>query len=313
MPAAGKFSWRVIGAELVNQAGAIARTGSTVYLRHYKPDPSAGVVPLAQVTVEVTYIHPRGRAVARKIVQVHEVRFKVTKMQVQTSPLRVSWNSVFLHLNSDQPNKLVAAKPEVQIFLGSCPRGSACAPNFRVGWLQTLRSSLKEVLYTQTSVSYSVPTPIRDAAAGVDPFPFFGRAAPAFRKNGDRLSVSFEDPPGYSATWDDPRSGAAKKKHQLQSMLYASEFSTWLVVQNIAFGKHHLAGSFTYLCTFNWSVSHRVKTRPTMPRSGSASGLAPTLSKVTTGKGTFDPVLKKATALNSEKIQMKPVDGVKVF
>jgi hypothetical protein len=190
--------------------------------------------------------------------------------------------------------------PNVEIQLdASCPRKTDCAQNHQVGLVQTVLSTTVDARYTHTHLTVTPPRPARDAAHGV-PEPFLIGPTP-FAADRDKKNNPFNDTPSRDFDWIDPRSGAPApppaKNQQLRTATRAGTYTTWLVVQNIEWAKHDMAGSLAFLGNFNWGMSMTVQVTGKTWTPQTADPTVP--ATFSPGKGSGTPVLTGTIANDS--------------
>jgi hypothetical protein len=317
-PAGGNFSWTITGAagaDLVDGGGASVRTGSVVNLLGFQPDPGTGNIPAQTAVISVDYtLVPYPIATASQNVTIHAINFVVTKNVINKNQTRADIGSSSQFKIGSVGTPTVSTDPQVQIQLdASCPRKSDCAGNHRAGWLQTVLSNTAILRYTDTKIEFNIPIPIRDDFGNSPPPPFY-LAPVLFAGDKDAKTVHHEDTPDLPGGWTDPRSGAPakppppdgggpappSKNLELRQASRAMTFTAWLVVQNVEWSAHDMAGSLAFLANFNWGMSLSVtvdtskkdlKTRATPVSSN------PTVPKsFSTGKGGSSPNLATPTA-----------------
>jgi len=303
-PAGGTFAWTIAApaADLVDAAGNSVRAGDTVNLRGFQGDPATGNIPTQTATISVTYTLASGqKATASQNVTIHEIKFAVTNNTINQSPTTVVESAAVLKVTFGAAATM-STDPQVEIQLdASCPRKADCASNHRVAWLQTVWTFVSDKRYTHT-LSHKTPAmPVRDALPGA-PFPFYD-APTVFTGDKDKETAHHEDSPGTSADWTDPRGAAPApppaKNRQLRQVVRTESFTAWLVVQNIEWAAHDLAGSFAFVGNFDWSmgITLAVDTSQAVGSRATPQTAAPTVpASITTGKGGNAPNLAAPVA-----------------
>jgi hypothetical protein len=298
-PAGGTYAWTIAApaADLVDAAGAAARSGNKVNLRGFQSDTNTGDIPAQTAKIAVTYTYTNGQtAAANQDVVIHEIKFKLTDDSISKSPTAANESATVLDITFGA-SATMSTNPKVEIDLdASCPRKTDCAKNHQTGWLQTVLTSVVDLRYTHTQIKVTPPMPVRDAIAGV-PAPFY-LAPIQFTGDKDKQTVHHEDSPGVQAPWTDPRpaSPAAPppKNKQLRTVTRSMSFTAWLVVQNIEWAAHHPSDSHAFIGHFDWSMSITVAVDFTkaIGSRGSPHSSPPVVpAKITKGKGGSSPDL----------------------
>ncbi len=307
-PGGGTYAWTITGdagVDLVDAAGATVRTGNKVNLRGFEADPANGNIIAKTSSVSVTYTYTNGsKAKADQSVKIHEIKFAVTNKAITAGFVIANEIAAGVVLGVNGVAEM-STDPKVEIRLDStCPRKADCAANHRVGWLQTVRTNVRQARYTHSLVDTTVPLPIRDVWNGTV-FPFYSTVT-AFTGDKDKQTAHHEDSPTQPAGWTDTRTATATvpapppppppKNLQLRSVNFSNGFTAWLVVQNIEWAGHDVPGSFAYQGNFDWSMELNVVV-DISKAVGAASHVTPHQKKATmpatiaTGKGAQNPNL----------------------
>ena len=304
-PGGGSFAWSFSGgsnAQLVDGTRKPIAKGANVNLLGYKPNDADGSIPAQDVSLTVTYTHPNGTATDTKTVPIHKIDFDVTNTAIVAGLTNVTDTNAAASIASAAGVATMSTDPSVKIKLdAACPRKAACAANHRVGWLQTLLTNDRRANYTNTIRNVDLATPIRDALPGAT-FPFYGPVA-AFTGDNDSKTAHHEDSPGGSRSWTDPRAAAPQPppptNAQLLSIVFANTFTAWLVVQNVEWSAHDLAGSFAYQRHFDWSDRLACAVNTALPIAAAGVGSnrcnpnsnPPTIAAMVNGKGSSPNLL----------------------
>jgi hypothetical protein len=301
-PPGGTYSWAVAGASLVDGAGSPVSTGDTVFLRGFKADDGTGKIPEQNATVSVKYTHPDGTATDSKPVKIHKIDFVVTDTTITAGLTQANESATGVVLGNSPGVAEMSTDPKVKINLdASCPRKTDCAQNHRVGWLQAVTSHVRSIRYRDSLETVTMPLPIRDIISG--PFPFYDLVN-SFAGDGDQQTAHHEDSPSTPADWTDPRAGAPVPpppvNGQLRKIIFKEGFTAWLVVQNIEWSTHDMAGSLAYQKHFDWSLdlTVAVDTTAVVGSKCTPHSSVPTIGAIADGKGS-SPVLTAPTANGS--------------
>jgi hypothetical protein len=313
-PAGGTYAWTISApaADLVDAGGTSVRAGNVVNLRGFQADASTGNIPAQTAAITVTYTYTNGqKATAKQDVTIHAINFVLTNNSITKTPTTTKETATTLTIGSTGPS-VMYTNPSVEIQLdASCPRKTDCAGNHRVGWLQTCLTNTLTERYTDTEISVTPPMPVRDALP-TSTQPFYGVPAPFTGDKNKQASVH-GDNPGVTATWTDPRPGAPgpppaapdagvpppSKKLQLRQVTRAMTFTAWLVVQNIEWAAHDVAGSLAFLGNFDWGMSMTVTVDTTKAVASKATPAStpPTVpATISAGKGGSSPNLAATVA-----------------
>ena len=170
-PGGGTYAWTITGdagVDLVDAAGATVRTGNKVNLRGFEADPANGNIIAKTSSVSVTYTYTNGsKAKADQSVKIHEIKFAVTNKAITAGFVIANEIAAGVVLGVNGVAEM-STDPKVEIRLDStCPRKADCAANHRVGWLQTVRTNVRQARYTHSLVDTTVPLPI--ATSGMEP------------------------------------------------------------------------------------------------------------------------------------------------
>ncbi len=305
-PGGGTYAWTFSGgtnAKLVDGARKVIAKGPNVNLLGYKPNDTDGSIPAQDVSLTVTYTHPNGTATDTKTVPIHKIEFDVTNTAITGGVTEVRDQPAQSFFGNAPGVATMSTDPKVKIKLdAACPRKAACAANHRVGWLQTMLTTVLRIRYTNTQISWSPPSmPIRDTLTGAPVFPFYGPVT-AFTGDNDERTAHHEDSPGnFGVGWVDTRAASPAPppatRRQLQRVTFRDTFTAWLVVQNIEWAVHDLPGSFAYQRHFNWNcaLDYAVDTTVAPAVGGGSNRCAPQtnpagITPMAAGKGS-NPVL----------------------
>jgi len=338
-PSGGSYSWTSSGARLVDSGGHPTDSGDVVHLWGFQTDPLGKIVEIP-ASVTVTYTHPNGTATDEKSVKIHKIDFEVTSTHVKAGSIKAHEEFADVNItNADPAVAVMRTSPEVVMKLhSSCPRETECANNHRVGWLQDVTASERVIQWRhrQVVLSYADGTPpkqmsfpVRDGLESA-PFPFYDEPTQFTRgasgtpdpvddsdwaKEGEpttskpqsprddklRATVSFEDSPGFGGLWRDPEADEQSTDDSLESVIFQMSFTSWLVVQNKEWGRHHLEESLAYLRNFAWAINHSVSV-DVSKREGSRCTPAYTTAQIfpavdmSIGKGSKSPSFKEKVA-----------------
>lgn len=302
-PGGGTFAWTMSGGDkvqLVDGAGNPKTTGDTVFLRGFKADDATGKIPEQSVSVTVTYTHPDGTATETKTVKIHKIDFDVTNTTVTMGATASNESAGSVTLGGAPGVPTMTTDPRVEIQLdASCPRKALCAANHRVGWLQTMLTNDRRLRYTHTlATGTAASMPIRDIITGAPVFPFYFWVTP-FTADRDKQTAHHEDSPSLTGPWNDTGIRPAAPgpppaiNNQLRQAFCSNSFNAWLVVQNIEWSAHDLAGSFAFQKNMSWSMRLDATVDTTQAvgsRLTPATNAAPPTT-MSTGKGGSSPLL----------------------
>ena len=314
-PSGGTYAWTRTGTgtELVDAAGSPISAGDTVYLRGFSKDDSDGKILEQSASLTVTYTHANGTATDTKPAKIHKIDFEVTDTGITAGVIQANETAGAVSLALAPGVATMATDPKVKIKLDpSCPRKTDCAKNHRVGWLQAVTSHVRSIRFTHSLGTVTMPIPIRDNISG--PFPFYEWVSD-FTGDNDTETAHHEDSPSTNSPWIDWRVAAPAPppalNRQLRSVTFNEGFTAWLVVQNIEWKDHDLAGSFAYQKHFDWSLALAVAVDTTQAvgsRCTPASSV-PTIAAMSNGKGS-DPELTLPTANGSMTVTIVAVPGI---
>ena len=304
-PAGGTFAWTIAAptADLVDGSNASVRNGANVNLLGFQSDPATGNIPAQMAAIGVTYTYTNGQtATANQNVTIHEIKFVLTNNAINQKPVTVTEAAGFVNITFPAAGgATMSTDPQVEIQLAAtCPRKAACAHNHRVGWIQTVLTSVTRLRYTHTLISSTPPLPARDAISGATA-PFYDTTA-TFTGDHDKQTAHHEDTPGIKAPWTDPRPGSPAPppaiNKQLRQVERSMSFTAWLVVQNIEWAAHDIPGSLAFVGHFDWSmgINLAVDTAQAVGSRATPPSQAPVVpATISAGEGGGAPTLDGQT------------------
>lgn len=297
-PGGGTMTWTTSGGQLVDSTGSTPlTTGNQVYLVSYQPDNQNGNIPSQNITVTVNYALNGGTGTANKAITVHAVNFNVTGLNVTSIPVAAAETATFLTLGGPTATaNIMETKPTVQIQLdSSCTRQSACAANYRLGWLQTMRSNTRTMRWSQTAGQTTADMPIRDAITqgnGASTLVPFYSVTQSFAANNDQQTALHFDSPKMQIQWTDPTTSNPPPDKRLRNATLSNEFTAWLVAENEEWDNNHQNNGFVFLRNFDWSVNLAVTVDVSKPVGSRCTpqNSNPSIGSVGTGQGSRTPV-----------------------
>ncbi len=297
-PAGGTFTWTTTGGQLVDSSGANPlTTGNQVFLASFQPDNQNGNLPAQSITVTVNYAFNGGTGTANQTINVHAVNFNVTGLSVSSAPVAANETDALLTLGGfSGSSNIMSTNPSVQIQVdASCTRPDSCAANYRLGWLQTMRTNSRTMRWSQTAGQVAADMPIRDAitqGAGASTLAPFYSVSQNFSGNNSPATAPHFDSPSLVIQWTDPTTNPPPDK-RLRNATLANEFTAWLVVENEEWDNEHHNSAFVFLRNFDWSLNLTVAvdvSKPTGSRCTPQSS-NPSIGAVGNGQGSGTPVL----------------------
>lgn len=261
----------------------------------FDTDTSTGTINELNAHIKVTYTFTNGQtATDPKDVKIHQIKFTVTNKTINKSDTTVTESAATVKLSFGAAATM-STDPQVKIQLdASCPRKTDCANNHRVGWLQTVLTFQAEHRYTHTRVYKTPAMPVRDALAGIER-PFYSSPT-QFTGDNDNKTAHHEDSPGMERGRVDSRAGAPAppppKNRQLRQLIRTESFTAWLVVQNVEWAAHDMAGSFAFQGNFDWSMGMTVNVDLTKAAGSQAApkkGPPTVPATISAGKGAGTP------------------------